>query len=125
MVMATLPESVFQSPDNGNSPLELLMFGFSTEESGRCVAALRDSGQAVRMENTDTRDGLRRLLETEPADLVAIHLGKNPQLVASAIELIREANPSAAILLLSTQPQTDLEFAIRHGVRDILPADDY
>lgn len=123
--MATLPDSVFQSLDNGNSPLELLMFGFTREEAGRCSSALRNSGQAVRMECADTRDGLVRLLETEPADLVAIQFEAESELIETVIELVREANPSAAVMLLSPQPDVHLDFAIRHSVRDLLPSESY
>ena len=122
IAMASNAESVFQSLDAGDAALELLMFGFSPEQAAQCMKGLRDTGQAVRLEHTDSRDGLVRLLETEPADLTVIHVEGDPAPAEAAIELVRESNPSAAILLVSPQPDALLPFAIRQEVQDLLPS---
>ncbi len=123
--MATIPDSVFQSLDNGNSPLELLMVGCSPEEAARCVTALRNSGQAARMESADSRDTLVRLLETEPADIVTVNMDSNKLPADVAIELVREANPSAAIILTSSNPQDHIDFAIQNDVRDLVNSSEH
>ena len=118
--MVAIPDSVFQSLDNGDSPLELLMIGSSAEDASRCANALRNSGQPVRMESTETREGLLRLLETEPADLVTINADSATLPPDIAIEMIREENPAASIILLSENPPAWAEYARENGVRDLL-----
>ncbi|RMG33153.1 MAG: EAL domain-containing protein [Gammaproteobacteria bacterium] len=119
-LMAADPDSVFQSLDNGNSPLELLMIGCTQEEAARCASALRNHGQPVRLESTETAEGLMRLLETEPADLVTVN-ADSPILPAErAIEMVRAENPSAAIILLSENPPQWAEFAREMELRDLL-----
>ncbi len=118
--MAASPDSVFQSLDNGNSPLELLMIGSSSEDAARIAAALRNSGQPVRLESTETREGLLRLLETEPADLVTINADATALPPEEAIEMVREENPAASIILLSEHPPKWAEYASQAGLRDLL-----
>ncbi len=118
--MVASPDSVFQSLDNGDSPLELLMVGSTAEDASRCANALRNSGQPVRMESTETREGLMRLLETEPADLVTINADSTTLPPDIAIEMIREENPAAAIILLSENPPAWADYARESGVRDLL-----
>lgn len=118
--MAAHPDSVFQSLDNGNSPLELLMIGSSPEEAARCATALRNSGQSVRLESTETPDGLLRLLETVPADLVTINSDCTTLPPEQAIEMIRDENPAASIILLSEKPPKWAKFASEMQVRDLL-----
>lgn len=118
--MAANPDSVFQSLDNGNSPLELLMIGSSPEEAARCATALRNSGQSVRLESTETPDGLLRLLETVPADLVTINADCTTLPPGQAIEMIRHENPAASIILLSEKPPKWAKFASEMQLRDLL-----
>ncbi len=118
--MVANPDSVFQSLDNGNSPLELLMIGSSPEEAARCATALRNSGQPVRLESAETPEGLMRLLETEPADLVTINADSTALPPGQAIEMIREENPAASIILLSEKPPKWAEFASEMRLRDLL-----
>jgi len=120
MRMVATPDSVFQSLDNGDSPLELLMIGSSAEEASRCASALRNNGQPVHMESTETREGLLRLLETEPADLVTINADSATLPPDIAIEVIRGENPAASIILLSENPPAWTEYARENGVRDLL-----
>lgn len=119
-LMVASPDSVFQSLDNGNSPLELLMIGSTPEEAARCATALRNSGQPVRLESTETPEGLLRLLETEPADLVTINADCTTLPPEQAIEMIREENPAASIILLSEKPPKWAEFASEMQLRDLL-----
>ncbi len=96
------------------------MVGSSAEEASRCATALRNSGQPVRMESTETREGLLRLLETEPADLVTINVDSATLPPDIAIEMIRKENPAASIILLSENPPAWAEYARESGVRDLL-----
>ena len=118
--MAANIDSVFQSLDNGNSPVELLMVGFSPNQANQCAIALRNAGQAVHIETAQGHGDLLQLLETEPGDLVIIDADNKDLPPQKAIDAVRNANPSAAIVLVSNEPTFLLELASEYEVRDVI-----
>jgi len=122
--MAATPNSVFQSLDNGNSPLELLMLGCTANEANDCANTLRNNGQAVHIKSASNRSSLAQLLETEPCDLVIINTESKQLPLQHGIDAVREANPAVAIILMDSDPGSHLTFAAEQDIRDIVKKSD-
>lgn len=122
--MAVTVDSVFQSLDSADTPIEMLVLGCGLNEGNAIANALRNSGQAVHVKSASNMDTLKQLLETEPCDLVIVNSDSVTLPYAAAIEEVRDQNPAAAIILVSRQPSELLNFAIEQDIRDLLHADD-
>lgn len=122
--MAAEIDSVFQSLGAGTTSVELLMIGCTPNEAHRCAITLRNSGQAVHIENAASINELSQLLETEPGDLVVLKADGEGIDTQQAIDLVRTSNPSSAIILICHDPAQLLEFATANDLRDLIATDD-
>jgi diguanylate cyclase (GGDEF)-like protein/PAS domain S-box-containing protein len=121
--MAASLDSVFQRLDE-TSPVELLMLGCNPNQANQFAIALRNAGQAVHVETAETEPALLQLLETEPGDLVAVNADSRQLPKQTAIDVVRAANPSTSIILLSRDPAALIGFAAEQDLRDVLQTDD-
>lgn len=123
--MAADQDSVFQQlAEDGANPVELLIIGCDATVEHRCAIALRNIGQAVHVDGADTAGKLAQLLETEPGDLVIVNADSKKINVDTAVDMVRDSNPAANIILVTQDPQAWLEYAMGQNLRDVVPTDE-
>ena len=123
--MATVSDSVFQGFEVSTPPMHLLMLGYTNEGAAAFASALRNSGVVAHIDSADGNTESNRLLKTVAADLVTLNLDADNLSPEPTIEAMRESNPGAALILVSTRPSAYIGFAYTHKARDLLEAGDH
>ena len=106
------------------NPVEMLVAGCALAVADGFANALRNQGQAAHLKIAETPSSLNQLLLADPCDLVILNADTFGASAADAIGRIRNAAPSASILLVARDPSAHRRLAIDHALQDLLDIKD-
>lgn len=110
--------------DAEESPVEMLVAGCNRAMADAFANALRNQGQAAHVKVAESFDALNQLLKTEPSDLVILNADVFGAGTAQAVTRVREAVPTASIILVARDPAVHRDLAIRLLLQDLLDIGD-
>ena len=123
--MNTTAERIIQIVTPLSDVVELLVLGCPADDANLYAQTLRNSGMVIHLSTASTQDELDTLLDTGKADVVLVNCDAEEIDFTTAIRQIRKQCPSAAFVLLSDDPGSELFFAAETGAQDIIQRYDH
>ena len=122
--MAVNAQLLFQDEETTGNPVEMLVVGCGLDVADGFATALRNQGQAAHLKTAESLEELDHQLGTSRCRLAVVNADETSIPTAQVIGRIRAANATASILLISTKPKKQRQFAVDQGLQDLIDIED-